>query len=1068
MTRQLLACIRMTHRMQFRMFFNIPVILIVNLILLYGPLKAEIPEKVDKTVSGTVKDAQGNFLEGVTVSVKQNSSTTTTNAEGYFQITVPDERAVLVFSHTGYTTQEIVIGTRNTLSLVLELEDKSLSEVVVVGYGAKDPRSLTSAVSVIQNKDIRDLKVNTVEQLMIGQTPGVQVMQTTGHPGAGLTVKVRGTGSINALNDPLYVIDGMPVEAAGYNNQTNAMSFINPSDIESMTILKDAASTSIYGSRGANGVVLITTKSGKKGAVTFDVNAYYGVQQIPQKGRLKVMNAEEFAQFRIEALEDAAKLRGETLDPNDIPEGYRNVKGPGTNWFDLTTRNYAPSQQYNISMRAGSEKMRIMASADYYSVTGIMKGSDFKRASMRLNVDVDVTRHIRFGARLNPSYTFRNLGGPLEGTPNEGPMIGLAYAASPIASPYLSDGSVNPVISTAPENWIFANPINRLAGMTDKQNNFHLLATSFIEVDIFRGLQFKTNVGVNLDFSNSRYWRPWWVGGNLATSPGGSLLQEPGMSEARAQRTELSNWLIENYLTYKTTINKEHEIEVLLGQTAQRQEYDLVSASAKRFSDDRIPYVYAGLQGDFRTGSSGSDANRYSIASYFARVNYAFKDRYYANATLRRDGSSRFSPGARFGNFPSVSVGWRISEESFMKSAVHLFQDVKIRASYGLTGNNNFASSFAYVSGLEKSNYIFGGQLAPGNYIGYVDQNLRWEQNKETDIGLDISMFDRKLSLTLDYYHRITYNLLLDRPVPTITGVEEVLTNIGKIRNKGFELGAVVHAVAKPRFQWDPAFNISFNRNMVMQLNHSQDPIEEGNIWWGGTITQPGSPLGLYKGWVINGIYQSEQEAIDDHAHNPDAHAGTLKVLDINNDGEISGDDRTIIGNPHPKFIFGFRNSFRLNNFDLNISMSGSVGNQVMLSYYESVRNMDGVFNVLADIKNRWRSPEQPGDGIYPTTNYPDQLQYIRMGNSMWVKDGSYARVDNITLGYTLPQRLLQRAKTLKSTRFYLSVQNAILISKTPLNNPDASLNGEVLMIGWQKQNYPLPRLISFGVNVTF
>ncbi|MBW7942447.1 MAG: SusC/RagA family TonB-linked outer membrane protein, partial [Candidatus Kuenenia stuttgartiensis] len=871
----------------------------------------------------------------------------------------------------------------------------------------------------------------------------------------------------NAQNSPLYVIDGVPIEAPAYNSRSNPMASLNPSDIESITILKDAASTSIYGSRGSNGVVLITTKSGKSGRIIFDVNSYYGVQQIPRAGRVKMMNAEEFAKFRIERLEDAAKLNNEVLDPNTIPPGYQNVTGDGTDWFDFITRDYAPVQQYNVTMRAGSDKIRIMTSGDFYSVDGVIKNTDYKRASMRINMDVDVNKWLRMGARLNPSYELRNLGGVLEGTPNEGPLIGFAFGASPIESPYLDDGTVKPVIFSAPENWLFANPVNRFAGIIDKETNLKILGSTFLEVDIFNGIKFKTNLGLNAGVGGTRYWQPWWVGGRLATSPGGSLLQEPDMSTARAGRSQLLSWLIENFITYNGNLKGGHGIEILIGQTAQKQDYDIVEASATRFSDDRIPFVSAGIPGDFRTGNAGSDANRYAIASYFARVNYDYKRRYFFNATIRRDGSSRFSPTARYGNFPSVSVGWRISEESFMKSQ-HFFNDLKIRASYGVTGNNNFTSSFAYVSGIQPANYILGNQLSGGTYIAYVDQNLRWEQNKEMDIGIDAEMFENRFSVTIDYYDRLTYNLLLNRPVPTITGVGSLLTNVGKIRNRGWEIGILSRNFVKRNLNWETSFNITFNRNKVLALNDSQDPIESGNIWWGGTITEVGKPIALYKGWIIDGIYKDESEAAADLHNNPGAHAGTLKMRDVNGDHVIDGNDRTVIGNPHPDFVYGMRNSLRYKNVDLNLSLSGTFGNDVILSYFETIRNMDGVFNVLADIKDRWRSPEQPGKGIYPTTNYPDQLQYIRMGSNMWVKDGSYLRIDNISVGYTPNEKWVNKSKVINSFRVYFSVQNALIISKTPLNNPDASLGGNVLMIGWQKQNYPTARTLTLGVNLSF
>ena len=436
-------------------------------------------------------------------------------------------------------------------------------------------------------------------------------------------------------------------------------------------------------------------------------------------------------------------------------------------------------------------------------------------------------------------------------------------------------------------------------------------------------------------------------------------------------------------------------------------------------------------------------------------------------ATFRRDGTSRFSPEARWGTFPSVSAGWFISDESFMKSLTFLDQ-LKIRGSYGITGNNNIRSSFAYIPGIGTANYVLGNSLANGTYVGFADEGLEWESTRELDLGLDMSVLNNRLSLTADYYKRITYNLLLDRPIPTITGFSSTLTNIGKVQNEGFELAVSSKNIEQANFHWQTSVNISVNRNKVLALSDNSAPIESGDPYQGSTITEVGQPIGLFKGYVVEGVYRDEKEAEADHNHNPNAHAGTLIVKDVNNDGQITPDDRTIIGNPWPKFTYGITNRLQYHDFDFSMLINGTVGNKIIISAYETLRNMDGPFNVLEDVKNRWMSPEQPGNGIYPTTNYPDQRAYVRLANSTWIKDGTHLSIDNITLGYTLPSGILKRIQYVNSARFYLSIQNAWVISKWPMNNPDASLQDGTLNMGWQRDTYPLARMITVGANLSF
>lgn len=1018
----------------------------------------------DHTVNGMVSDDEGNPLAGVSVKVKGTDLGTATDAHGRFELLVPDNNAVLVFSHVEYITREIEIENKSTINVSLKSKTTGLGEVVVVGYGTQDKRALTSSVAVIPNADIKDIKATSFEQLLIGKAAGVTVLQSTGHPGAGLDIRVRGTGSISALNDPLYVVDGMPIESPGYDNRVDILSFLNPADIASITILKDAASTSIYGSRGSNGVVLITTKSAKSGKTSIDVSGFYGIQHIPQRGRFKMMNAEEFANFRIQAIQDADILSGTPFDESQVPVGYQNVKGSGTDWFKVVSRDYAPMQDYNITFRSGTAKARTLISTDYYSIDGNLKRTSYQRASVRANVDVDVSKHIHYGVRINPSYNFRDLGGAVEGFPT-GALMGFALSASPISPVYLSDGSLNPVIAAAPENFVYPNPINRFNGITDLRNDFRLLASSYLNIDLWKGLTFKTNVGTDLNMSNSRYFYPSWVGASFAAF-GGSINIPLGNAYGSASRDQFTHWMIENYLDYKTTVAQNHHLELMIGHSAEKQNYDDIGVTGSKYPNDNIPYVIAALPGDTRDGVDGSDNFRYGIESYFGRLNYNFKDKYFLMADIRRDGSSRFSPQARRGTFPAVSAGWMISNESFMKS-LNFLNELKIRGSYGITGNDNVGSSFGYVPGLGVSNYVLGNNLAEGNYVNYADQGLKWESSKETDLGLDLAVLNNRLSFTADYYNRITYNLLLNRPIPTITGFSNAFTNIGKLQNKGFEFTVNSKNIQTKDIQWETSLNVSINRNKVLALNGSGNPIESGDQYQGSTITEVGKPIGLFKGYVIEGIYQTEEEADADHNHNPGAHAGTLIIKDVNNDGQITPADRTVIGNPWPKFTYGFSSHVNYRQFDFNVQITGSVGNHVILALYETLRNMDGPFNVLEAVKDRWRSPDNPGKGVYPTTNYPDQLQYIRLANNTWIKNATHATINNVTFGYTLSNQLFSKWNYIKSARIYLTIQNALQISKFPLNNPDASLQDGTLNMGWERDNYPLARQITFGANLS-
>jgi len=1057
-----------------------------------------------RQISGTVHDNEGGALVGVNITLKGTTQGTITDAAGNFALSIPEGDVTLTFSYIGYTTQDVVVGNLTHLAVDMQPDVKQLQDVVVIGYGEQDRRALTSSVGSVRHENIENLKVPTFENLLKGQVAGVQLSNVTGQPGAGVYIRVRGTGSINAQNSPLYVVDGYPIEPLPYNNQVTLLSFINPSDIESMTVLKDASASAIYGSRGSNGVVIVTTKSGKKGQTQVEVNSYYGFQRMPKRGRFNVMNAEQWATFRIDALEDDMR-RFNVLGANDHLSGindpriqdyatasggtvggitntygnYFGVTGPGTRWVDYIYHENAPTQQYNVTVRSGTAKSRLMASMDYYSIDGIIRGSDYQRGSLRVNADVDVTDKLSLGLRINPTYNVRNLGGSIEGFP-DGNVYANALAASPITPAFQPDGTPTFTLGVSPENFFYSNPMNLLKYNVNKRADFTALANAFLSYKIIDGLTFKTSGGTHLDYSRTRNVYPYALIGYPVGvfNPSINNNIDPSFTSVSAGMDQISNWLWENTLTYNKIFG-DHSIEVLAGHSAQQQTRYLLSGSAGRYSDNLGNYSLARANrlqlpgGDLSIGTSEDFDNFvYKLESIFGRIFYSYKSKYDLSVSFRRDGSTRYSSISRWGTFPAFSAGWDIAQENFFRNVAPAFiSATKLRASYGITGNNNTGGSFDYIAGLTTANYTFNNAQANGRRQGYADTGLKWEQARTYDIGLDLRFFNDRLSLQTDYYHRETYNLLLLRPIPTITGFGSTVSNIGSILNRGFELTLDGNVLETTNLHWTSNFNISFNHNEVLALTGSGNPIVAGDQFGGQTITKVGQPMGLFYGYQIDGVYKDEEEAaasgLVEGASGTPAHAGTLKVKDINGDGKINGSDYTVIGNPNPKFIYGFTNNVSYKSFDLSVQISGSYGNDVLNSNNEFFRNMDGPFNVYADVANRWRSPDNPGNGIYPTTNYAEWRQYVRLANSNWIVNGSHLKVNNVTLGYRLPvgNGLLKGFKTL---RVYTSIQNALLLGSKQLNNPDASLGGGTLTMGYNRGAYPMARVYTFGLNFQF
>jgi TonB-linked SusC/RagA family outer membrane protein len=985
-----------------------------------------------KTVTGTVRDETGQSVSGASVIVKGTSSGTATNADGRFSIAAP-ANATLVISTVGFGEQEIVLSGRSSIDIQLIQSAQAMTNVVVVAYGSTTRRTTTGAVQTVNAKELEDLPVAQIGQKLQGRLAGVQILQTTGRLGEGVSIRIRGQASISAGNQPLYVVDGFPI--------TGDINILNPDEIESISVLKDAASTSLYGSRASNGVVIITTKRAKSGQTTVGVNAYYGVQKIPSKGIPNLMDAREFAQYQKELFIENNRT---------VPAEYQSPEqyGQGTNWYKLITRT-APIQNYSVTINAGRDKFSTSAVLGFFQQDGVLVNSSFKRFSGRLNSDYRFSDKVRIGVNIAPVFTITS-GRPTDGGPfTSGSLFTSALVSSPLAVAINPDGSL-PVTAAHPgslpnPNWY------RVAVEADASTkNNRLLSTAFLEYEPIKGFSLKTSINAEMGqrlFSN---YVP-------STSAAVNQAVPRASGDLTINNNQFASWLSENLVSYRKAIGN-HNFDGLAGFTAQKFRADISNVAATNFANDVVRTLSAAT-----TFTPTSDIQEWSLLSYLARVNYNYKGKYLLTASIRRDGSSRFGTDNKWGNFPSVSAGWVVSDEEFMRNnrTVSL---LKIRSSYGETGNNNIGNYtyYANVSSANSgstNNYVFNNALAAGNMVSTLaNTTLGWEKTKQFDIGIDVGILSNRINFAYDYYTKTTDDLLFNVPVPTYTGFSNFQANIGQLKFWGHEFLVSSRNLVN-RLKWNTDFNISFNKNRVEQLGTANASLGGGT---NRNITTVGQPIGMLWGYVFNGVYMNKAD-YDASPKFQTSNVGTVKMKDVNGDGVITVDDRAIIGNPNPDFIFGITNSFRYNNFDLSIVASGSVGNDIMNTALEYTNNLDGVFNVTKNAANRWKSETDPGNGLVPRT-LAGTTGLFRNAHSGWVTDGSFLTIKNISLGYNVP---LKNRQTLKSARVYGSIQQALVISKYEGSNPEVSSGGDnPLQQGLDQGAYPVPRTFTIGVNL--
>lgn len=1020
-------------------------IYVVMIFLLFFSFFSSKLAAQERTLSGIVTDSiTAEPLAGVSVLVQGQAGATQTDKEGRFNLGIK-RGATVLFKYIGYTEKRVVVGDETRLVLQLAPSAQGLKEVVVLAYGSQRKADITAAVSQVDLSKSDGIPASNVGRLLQGQAPGVVAKQTSGQPGQELQVEIRGNSSLGATSDPLYVVDGFPLG-------TNVGNSLNSNDIESITILKDAASTSVYGSRGANGVVLITTKGGKKEGYKLTVSTNNGFANVPDSRRIHVLDGPQFAQFQKDVFSDKIRyFENRAPLEEEIPLDFRFPEQTkvSTDWYKEILHQNAPFSDYNVSLTNGSEKASSYISIGYLNQNGSLINTGFNRVTARANLDGKPNKFLNFGLLLSGAHSWAKNSDAIVGGFGSN-IVDQALLMDPREPVYNEDGSYNNYIGGHDNIFGFPNPVQRLNEEIHREYKSNVMANAYVEVKPFKDVRFRTNLNGIAEGVRNHDFTPSGIAGFNSPPP----LQASGAENFY----NYLNYGMDNLLSYSPTFN-EHKLEVTVGHIFQKNTVNTGSATGTNYPDDLVEYVSAANQ---RDGSAGMAA--FTIESFLSRINYSFKDKYLFTAAFNREASSRFGSNNRWGSFPSASLGWRLSEENFFPK-FNWLEDLKLRASYGVTGNNNIGN-YTSQANIEIQNYVLGTAVMPGASIGsFPNTNLGWEQSRQLDVGLDLSMLKGKVNVTGEYYRKLTTDMLLNVEVPAVAGFGNMITNIGKLQNKGVELGVNYHD-KYGGVTFNTGFNISFNRNKILEIDGDRDALLTGALYEGYNISRVGQPIGLFYGFQVLGIYQNQAE-IDASPHNENHIPGTYQYLDGNGDGVISYDtqDMVVIGNPNPKFTWGWNWNIAYKGFDLSMLLNGSYGGQLYRAVDMNLANIDGVFNVLADVQNRWRSEQDPGAGKWPGSN---TYYFTREANSMYVYNGNYLWIKNITLGYTIP-----RIKNVLDAKVFVTIDNAFLITKYPGNNPEVNAartnNGnDVISPGRDGESYPVPRTISIGTRINF
>ena len=1031
--------------------------------------------QAQKEIIGKVSSSDGELLPGVTVLVKNTNKGTTTDFDGNYAIQGVKANEVLVFSYLGYKTQEITVADRTAINVVMESTNEELDEVVVVGYGTVSKKDLTTAIASVEAEDLAKTATTNFDQALAGRVAGVQVTSVDGTPGAGLNIVIRGGNSITGDNSPLYVVDGIPLE--DFDPAT-----ISTNDIETFDVLKDASATAIYGSRGANGIVIINTKGGRKdGKTEVRLSTSHSVQFIPR--RLNVLNAYQYVKYQegIAYALDNYNPGGPGSEVDEFynrwgdPELYRNIKG--TSWQDEIFR-VSELDQYNLAVSGGNNTTGLYFSTEYINQEGTLLNTGFKKLTNNLRVTHKISDNTDFRAQIQ--YTFNNRSGLNVSGDRVVSVIRDAVQFRPV-EPLNDDGLLlGGIDPNDPNQTAFFNPVKNLVN-TDRQDRSDIvrgnlgLEHSFTD---YLTLNIRGNYQINNNKETVFYGKETQQGTNSPNGINGAF-----------EETKTKTLSSSNTLEYKNQFGK-HKLSLLGGFEFQTNNREVAFARNSLFPTDIFGINKLGLG----TAPSLPEtfATKNTLASFFGRFNYNYKYRYYINAVFRADGSSKFSPANRWGYFPSFSAAWRIENESFLKE-IEIITQAKLRAGWGRSGNNKIGD-FDAISQLDINNdsgYVWGTNqgYVPGAFqsnLGVAD--LRWETTDQLNIGFDFAILSNRIQTTVDYYYKKTTDLLLNADTALHTGFERVQQNIGSVSNEGLEFSLNTKTIDAKKFKWQTSFNISFNRNKVLKLNNGQNAILTDPQWSRETttefqyISQIGQPVGMIYGLQFDGIYQNDDFIYDNNLNTftlkdgiPDNGAlpvapGSVKFVDQNGDGTITAEDRVIIGNPYPKHFGGLTNTFQIGGFDIQCLFQWSYDFDILnANKSEFTVPRPRVSNGFVELANAW-TPTNTNTNV-GATRYSNVFGRPPSGNlidNRYVEDGSYIRLKTLSMGYSLPKDVVEKLK-MKKIRLFATGQNLLLWTTYSGYDPDVSVGRFGALtpnLDWSA--YPQSTTIMGGLDITF
>ena len=1047
--------------------YRIALIFIVSCIVGVEFSFAEVLQ--ERTVTGVVTSGtDGEALIGVSVQVKERPQVgTITDFEGRYSLQARSNETI-VFSYIGFKSQEVK-ASKTVVNVELEEDSEILDEVVVVGYGTMKRSDLTGSVVSVGEDEIKQSIVTSLDQALQSKAAGASVTQNSGTPGGGISVSIRGINSLNG-NEPLYVIDGVAISG---NNDSNSsvLSSINPSDVVSMEILKDASATAIYGSRASNGVVLITTKQGQAGKTRITYEGYYGLQQLPKK--LGVMNLREYAEYQ--------NLRAEVIGFGERPEfADPSLLGEGTDWQGEIFQN-ASMHNHQLNISGGNDNVKYSVSAGYLQQEGIAIGSDFERFSARVNMDNKITKWLSTGLRASVAQTTQN------NTIDSGNIIRTAIEQLPDTPARNPDGSWGAQAENMYGTY-FSNPVAEALMRENYNRGLQMYVDFFADVTLWKGLVFRAEYAGNYYYSNTYQYTPSYDYGHYVQSSTGSRGANNG-----------SNWTLKTYLTYNGTFGK-HNISAMAGHEAQENRYETLYASRDNYLFNTIHELN---MGDSSTAKNSSGRGSSAIESYYGRLNYGYDDRYLATFTVRGDGSSSFGPANRWGVFPSMALAWKINNEKFLKG-VKWLNNLKLRLGWGLVGNQS-ASSYAYGVTMASAASIWGTGFYAGNY---PNDKLKWEETKAWNAGIDLNLFDNRVEFIFDTYLKNTDNLLMQASLPSyVTGIiNSPWVNAGAMENKGAEFTLNTVNISKKDFTWRTGITISFNKNKITKL-YTETAGLSGTIDGAQTLTYStvGQPVGQYYGYKVIGMFKEESDfyqrdadgnflldkngnrlpvALPENQHiaKDEVWVGDYIFEDLNGDGVIDEQDRTYLGNPEPKFSYGFNNTFTYKGFDMNIFINGVYGNKLVNLFRQDFTNPMRNSNLLKEATGiahvELIDPAQPEEIWNVRVSNPESATVQRLntadGNdnnrmsSRFVEDGSYLRIKNISLGYTFPQKWTRKWH-IENLRVYMNIQNAFTFTKYKGYDPEVgAYNYNVLLRGVDYARYPSQRIYTVGLNLSF